>query len=58
MHSRHLICLEEIKTPHQAIPPRDEDFEERKSVGEMNLSDDGKPGQAGKPTEGRRPSPR
>jgi len=57
MHSR-LICLEELKTPQTVIPPPDYDFEERKSIGEMNLSDDGKSGQTGKVTEGRRPSPR
>ena len=38
--------------------PTDDDFEERKSVGEMNVSIYGEPGQPGRLTEGRRPSPR
>ena len=54
----YLIFLEELKTSSQAIPPPDDDFEERKSVGEMNVSDDGEPGQSGKFTDSRRPSPR
>jgi hypothetical protein len=38
--------------------PTDDDFEERKSVGEMNVSIYGEPGQAGRVAESRRPSPR